>query len=304
MRRLLIASVVLLAAGAGSFWFLTVPRPLGPEDLPDRTADPTNGEIVFYAAGCVSCHAAAGAEGEDRLRLGGGLALASPFGTFYATNVSTHETDGIGGWSRLDFVNAVMRGVAPDGRHLYPALPYLSYQRMTIEDALDLKAFMDTLPAVSGRTPDHDLPLPLRWRRGIGLWKLLFMDYAPFTPDPAAPPEIQRGAYLVNGPGHCGECHTPRNLLGGPVTELAFSGAAKLDGQGAIPNITPGPDGIGDWSINDLTAAFRTGLLPGFESFGGDMVAVQKNLAELPPEDQEAIARYLKSLPPLPQYRR
>ena len=138
------------------------------------------------------------------------------FGTFVAPNISPDKAHGIGGWTTLEFVNAVMRGVSPEGRHYYPAFPYMSYQRMKIADVVDLKAFIDTLPAVAGDAPPHDLPLLFRFRRGLGLWKALYMDYAPFMPVPGADEQVNRGAYLVNGPGHCGECHTPRDLFGGP----------------------------------------------------------------------------------------
>jgi mono/diheme cytochrome c family protein len=193
-----------------------------------------------------------------------------------------------------------MRGVAPDGSHYYPAFPYMSYQRMKLTDVIDLKAFIDTLPAVASDAPPHDLPLPFRLRRGLGLWKALFMDYAPFTPLPGGDEELNRGAYLVTGPGHCGECHTPRNLLGGPEAERAYSGGPEPDGEGTVPNITSHQNGIGGWSIKDITIALKTGLLPEFETFGGSMIAVQENMAELTDADREAIAVYLKSLPPKP----
>ena len=302
MRKLLIAACAVLAAGLAAFWLVTAPQALTAADLPEHAADPEHGAYVFHAAGCNSCHSAPEAEGEEKLRLGGGRAFQTPFGTFRAPNVSPHAQDGIGGWSELDFVNAVMRGVAPDGSHYYPAFPYLSYQRMKVEDVLDLKAYMDTLPEVENASPDHDLALPLRLRRGIGVWKLLYMDYAPFRPGPDASDRLRRGAYLVTGPGHCGECHTPRNALGGPDPARAFTGGPAPADDGTIPNITPHSDGIGDWSVDDIKTALRTGLLPDFESFGGDMVAVQENMAELTEADREAIAVYLKALPPRPSW--
>ena len=302
MRKLVILAFAVLAAAAGGFWLLTEPRTMAAANLPDHEPDPENGRYVFFSAGCNSCHAAPKAKDEDKRKLGGGLALETPFGTFYAPNISPDPRHGIGGWSDLDFVNAVMRGVAPDGSHYYPAFPYLSYQRMKVEDVLDLKGFMDTLPAVANEVPPHDLPAPLRLRRGLGLWKLLFMDYRPFATIPGADDQLNRGAYLVNATGHCGECHTPRNLLGAPDEDRAFSGGPAPEGEGAIPNITPHEDGIGNWSIGDIKTALRTGLLPDFESFGGSMVPVQENMAKLTEADREAIAVYLKSLPPRPSW--
>ncbi len=303
MRRSLIASCLLGTAGVAVFWLLTMPRTIAAGDLPDYGGDPAKGRHLFYASGCASCHAAPGAKGDDKLKLSGGLGLESPFGTFYASNISPDPTHGIGGWTTAEFVNAVMRGVSPESRHYYPAFPYLSYQRMTVEDVLDLKAFMDTLPAVAGDAPPHDLPLPLRLRRGLGLWKALYMDYAPFTPDPAASAQINRGAYLVTGPGHCGECHTPRDFLGGPDADRAYAGSPAPKAKDSVPNITQHKDGIGDWSIRQITTALKLGLLPNFESFGGTMIPVQENMAELPEEDLQAIAAYLKSLPPKPNRR-
>lgn len=300
MRKFLIALGLLGAMTMVIFWLLTKPQIIMAGEMPDDDGDPVRGEYVFYASGCASCHAAPGAKGDQKLKLAGGLSFKTPFGIFYAPNISTDTTYGIGGWTTAQFVNAVMRGVSPDGRHYYPAFPYMSYQRMTIADVVDLKAFIDTLPAVTGTAPTHDLPLPFRWRRGLGLWKTLFMDYAPFTPIPDAGEQINRGAYLVNAPGHCGECHTPRNLLGGPESSWAFSGGPEPDGEGFIPNITPHEQGIGDWSSEDIVTALKTGLLPEFETFGGSMIPVQENMAKLTAEDQTAIAAYLQSLPPKP----
>lgn len=302
MRRILIVLTSLAVLAGGVFWFLTAPETLSTADLPDHQADPAHGKYVFHAAGCSSCHAAPGAKGEDKLKLAGGLEFKTPFGTFVAPNISPHPEVGIGGWSDLDFVNAALRGVSPQGAHYYPAFPYASYRLMSLTDALDLKAYLDTLPPVAEAAPGHELPPPFRLRRGLGLWKLAFVDFSPFEPDPAASDQINRGAYLVNGLGHCGECHTPRNVLGGPLAEHAFAGAPEPDGKDTVPNITPHEDGIGAWTAADVTAALRTGLLPDFESFGGSMIAVQENMAELSAEDHEAIAAYLLSLPPKPDF--
>jgi len=159
---------------------------------------------------------------------------------------------------------------------------------------------IDTLPAATNDAPAHDLPVLFRLRRGLGLWKALYMDYAPFTPIPGADSQVNRGAYLVTGPGHCGECHTPRDLLGGPDADWAFSGSPAPEEKDSVPNITPHEDGIGDWSVRDITIALELGLLPGFDTFGGVMIPVQENMAKLTAEDREAIAAYLKSLPPKP----
>ena len=140
---------------------------------------------MFYAGGCTSCHATPGQD--DKTRLGGGLGLKSPFGTFYVPNISPDPNDGIGKWSEADFVTAMLKGTSPDGRHYFPAFPYTSYQRMRVEDVRDLFAHIKTLPAVQGKVRDHDVPFPFNVRRSLGGWKFLFLDGKPFQPDASKP---------------------------------------------------------------------------------------------------------------------
>ncbi len=300
MRRYAVILFILCAGGVGIFWMLTIPQTIPVEALNGLEGDPSRGEGIFHAAGCASCHADPNAKGEAKYRLSGGRALKTPFGTFVVPNISPHGEDGIGNWSTLQFVNSVMRGVSPRGQHYYPAFPYMSYQRMTLGDAVDLKAFMDTLPAVAGKQRDHNLPLLFQVRRGLGLWKALFMDYTGFQPRADRNAQINRGDYLVNALAHCGECHSPRNLLGAPERGWAFSGGPEPDGKDYVPNITPHSDGLGSWSEADLLSALATGFLPDFETFGGSMILVQENLALLSDGDRRAIVAYLNSLPALP----
>jgi len=229
--------------------------------------------------------------------LGGGLALKSPFGTFVAPNISPDPDDGIGRWSEADFVTALWKGTSPDGRHYFPAFPYTSYQRMALADVRDMFAFIKTLPPVKGRAPDHDVRFPFNVRRLLGGWKFLFLDGEPFKPDPAQSAEWNRGAYLVNGPGHCAECHSPRNMLGGIVDAQRFAGGPDVDGKGWVPNITQ--KGLGDYSDKDLAYLLSTGSTPTGDSVGGAMTAVIRNTSELSDADREAMAVYLKSLPPV-----
>ena len=306
MKRIFIFLVGLAGLAAGIFYLLTWPDHIGAEELPEYTGNPENGRYMFYAGGCASCHAPPSGGRCDNPKydraddLSGGRCLKTPFGVFYAPNISPDKATGIGGWSTAEFVTAMKNGVAPDGRHYYPAFPYTSYGKMKTTDLIDLKAYLDTLPAVKARSKDHQLPLPFRFRRGLGLWKWLYLDNREFRPDPSVSAQINRGAYLVNGPGHCGECHTPRNILGGPITEKAFSGARNPEGKGIVPNITPHATGLKSWSANDIAYALKTGFTPSFDSFGGSMVQVQENMARLSKEDRAAIAAYLKSLPPRP----
>jgi mono/diheme cytochrome c family protein len=287
----------MAAAGAGAvFWVLTIPQTVSASALAPHTPDLDNGRTMFLAGGCASCHAP---NQEDRTRLGGGVALKSPFGTFYSPNISPDPDNGIGRWTEANFVTAMWNGISPTGQHYYPAFPYTSYQRMKQDDVRDLFAYLKTLPPVEGRARAHDLPAPLRFRRGIGLWKLLFLDGQRFEPDAGKSKQWNRGAYLVNGPGHCAECHSPRNMVGAIVAERRFSGGPDPEGSdGEIPNITPA--GIGDFSAGDIEQVLETGDLPNGDSVGGAMRAVVRNASELAADDRAAIAAYIKSLPPIP----
>ena len=288
--RLAIIAAALVAAA----WWATSPSRFGADDLPEHAADPVAGERLFWAGGCASCHAS----GDSKELLGGGMDLESPYGTFVVPNISPHEQDGIGAWSPLDFVNAMQRGVAPDGRHYYPSFPYTSYARMSVSDVLDLKAYLDTLPAVSGSTPDHELGFPWSIRRGLGAWKRLYLDDQPVIASEAATDSlVARGRDLVEGAGHCGECHTPRNLIGGLRAGRWLAGAPNPDGKGRVPNITPSGGGLADWSASDIEYYLESGFTPDFDTAGGTMVAVQENMAKLSDEDRKAIAAYLKSVP-------
>ena len=286
--------LIAAVAGFGVYWWLTAPA-ASAVPLPSRAPDPANGQEIFNAGGCSSCHAVPNQP--DRLRLGGGLALGSPFGTFYVPNISPDAADGIGRWSETEFVSAVMRGVSPEGQHYFPAFPYTSYHLAKVEDVRDLFAYLKTLPPVSGRVRDHDLPFPFNIRRNVGIWKLVFMQSGPFVVDASHPPQWNRGAYLVNGFGHCAECHSPRNLLGGIITAQRFAGGPNPEGEGWVPNITQ--KGIGEWSVKDIANFLKTGELPEGDSAGGAMARVIKNTSQLSDEDIAAMADYLKSLPPV-----
>jgi mono/diheme cytochrome c family protein len=236
----------LALAGLVGFYVLTIPSLAVNGPLPPRTADLANGETMFNIGGCASCHATP--KQDDHRRLGGGLALATPFGTFKVSNISPDPTHGIGGWSEEAFVNAMLRGVGRNGEHLYPAFPYTSYQRMPLGDVRDLFAFMKTLPAEATPSEPHALPFPFNVRRGLGLWKLLHLKTRTFTPDPGLTAELNRGAYLVEGPGHCAECHSPRNLLGGIIEGSRFGGGLDAE-QRLGAEHPPHADGLAAWSL-------------------------------------------------------
>lgn len=298
VAKVLLCLVGLGVIGAGAFYLVTRPDPLPESHWANLGApDVKNGEMVFWAGGCVSCHAAPGAQGDAQLVLSGGLALNSPFGTFHVPNISPDETAGIGAWTLADFGNAMKRGVGRNGEHLYPSFPYGSYTRMSDKDVNDLFAFMKTLPKSSNVAPPHELPFPFNIRLALGGWKFLYFNDQPRVVLADADDKIKHGQYLVEGLGHCGECHTPRDALGGFLKDQWLAGAPNPEGRGRIPDITPGSQAVGSWSAADIASYLETGFTPDFDSVGGSMVDVQKNIARLPASDRDAIAAYLKAIP-------
>ena len=231
MYAILLALAALLIAVLG--WLVLPWRfeaaPVGGD------GDPERGAYVLRMGGCVTCHT----NGEDGPFLAGGRRLETPFGTFYTSNITPDPETGIGGWSAADFILALTEGVAPEGHPYYPAFPYTSYTRMTEQDLLDLKAYLDTVEPVSNRVPAHDLGLAASFRFPLRVWQALYLDEDGFRRRPDRDELWNRGAYLVNGPGHCSECHTPRNVLGGPRTDRWLAGTPNPTGDGTIPNITP-----------------------------------------------------------------
>jgi mono/diheme cytochrome c family protein len=287
-----------LVGGAGFLW-LTAPQRMPAshwQNLPQ--ADLANGERMFWAGGCASCHAATGASGDDLKVLSGGQALPSPFGTFYMPNISSDETHGIGAWTLAEFGDAMQRGTGKRGEHLYPSFPYASYASMEAKDINDLYVYLKSLPASTNQAEAHDLPFPFNQRIVLGGWKMLFFDKGePKVELASASDLIKRGQYLVEGPGHCAECHTPRNALGGFETGKYLAGGANPEGEGTVPNITPASKSMGSWSEGDIVSYLETGFTPDYDSVGGSMVKVQENMARLPAEDRAAIAAYLKAIP-------
>ena len=302
------AALAVAAAAVVAFvllWALTIPEVVPASALPPHAPNLENGKVMFDIGGCASCHATPNADASKvvRTQLGGGLALQSPFGTFYVPNISSNATDGIGAWSEADFVTALWKGTSPRGRHLFPAFPYPSYQHMELDDVRDLFAYLKTLPPVSGRVRRHDLAFPFNIRRLVGVWKLLFLHGGPFTPDPAQSAQLNRGAYLVNAPGHCAECHSPRNFLGAIIDSERFAGGPAPDGKGWVPNITPAGlrRSAGDnvaWSPKDVASYLADGFDPSGDYVGGAMIDVIRNTSSLPAGDLAAIGAYIASLPP------
>jgi mono/diheme cytochrome c family protein len=293
----LIGAILLLTAlGLAGFYLITMPSVLRQDALKPRNVNLANGETMFNVGGCTSCHATPSQE--NRLKLGGGQELQSPFGIFKVPNISSDPKAGIGAWTELQFVNAMLKGVGPNNEHLYPSFPYTSYQRMSLDDVRDLYAFLRTLPPDPTPSEPHQLPLLFSFRRTVGGWKLLFLDGKQFTPDPAMDLVYNRGAYLVEGPGHCAECHSARNFLGGIKSSERFAGGANPEGKGWVPNITPHANGLDKWSVKDIEFFLETGLAPDSSAVGSSMSKVILNISKLTPDDRRAMAAYLKTLPP------
>ena len=290
MKRFLLYLVVIgLVFVAAGLW-ITRPRAVAPERFAALTGDPVHGEEVFWAGGCASCHKAK--DSEEPTSLPGGQRFATQFGTFIAPNISSDPTHGIGSWTLENFASALLNGTSPDGKHYFPAFPYTTYGRMTDQDVADLWAFMQTVPAEGTPSEPHEVSFPFNIRASLGGWKLLF--FKPEWVAEAPTPELERGRYLVEALGHCAECHTPRNALGGPDLSAWMTGAPNPSGKGKIPGITPGQL---DWAASDIAYYLETGFTPDFDSAGGEMADVVTNMARLTPEDRAAIAAYVKALP-------
>ena len=256
--------------------------------------DLKNGQYVAKAAGCVGCHTDTK---PGSVPFAGGRALDTPFGTFYGPNITPHRDTGLGKWSEADFRRAIRLGERPDGAHYFPAFPYPSFTAMTDRDIRDLWTYLQSQPPVNRPNQAHNLRFPFGWRFMVTFWKWLFFTPQPFVADLPAPSAVNRGAYLVRALGHCGECHTPRNFLGGPKANRALAGA-KLP-EGRTPNLTP--TRLKKWSDADLKKFLLTGLTP-----DGDVAAetmgevIQNTTSQLTSGDLAALIAYLRALPPLP----
>jgi mono/diheme cytochrome c family protein len=295
MRNIAAFLVGLACVSLALFWWVTRPQAWDRSQIGvlETSGDVANGEIVFHAGGCASCHMTPAQD--DRKKLGGGLALKTEFGTFVVPNISPHKRDGIGTWSAADLANAMQRGVSPRGDHYYPAFPYTTYAHARLEDMRDLMAYLRTLPEVEGKAAAHDLKFPFSLRRFVGVWKVLFLDMTPIADDPSKSASWNRGRYLADALGHCAECHSPRNALGALVQAQRYGGGPDPEGRGWVPNITA--KGLGSWSKSDVSALLASGFTPEFDSVGSSMADVVKNMAALPKADRDAMAEYLKSLP-------
>lgn len=255
--------------------------------------DAKQGEYLARAGGCVGCHTEAK---EGAVPFAGGRALKTPFGTFFGPNITPHPQAGIGRWSEADFVRAMRQGVRPDGANFFPAFPYPSFTKISDKDLSDLWAYLRTLPPSDRASQEHELGL-FGWRPLLTVWKWMFFTAGEFKADAQATPEVNRGAYLTQALGHCGECHTPRNFLGGPILSRYLAGGKGPEGK-TIPNLTPTRlKKRSDGELKDFLALGITadGDVPA-EAMGE---VIRNTTSKLLPEDLAALISYLRTLPPV-----
>jgi mono/diheme cytochrome c family protein len=257
--------------------------------------DAKRGEYLAKAAGCIGCHTE---EKDGAVPFAGGRALKTPFGTFYGPNITPDKKAGIGSWSEADFMRALRQGDRPDGSNYFPAFPYPSFTKITDSDMRDLWAFLRTLPPSAQPSKEHDLWFFFGWRWTVTFWKWFFFTPGAFAAIPGASDVVNRGAYLVQALGHCGECHTPRNFLGGPKSSRFLAGGKGPDGK-AVANLTPtGLKKQGDKEIKDflVTGLTAEGDVPA-EAMGE---VIKNTTSQLTPADLDALIAYLRTVPPLP----
>ncbi|MGC8119629.1 c-type cytochrome [Marinobacter sp. VGCF2001] len=314
-KKMTIAVAGVVALGIAGFLVLTSPwtwsltHSLPPISSADGPADIDNGRLIFVASDCATCHATTGQHNDEQL--GGGKVLDTAFGKFHMPNISPDAEHGIGDWTLAEFDRALREGVGPsslwpDGENLYPAFPYTSYQRLKPEDVRDLYAYMMSLPESDKVVPDHELKFPYNIRRGIGVWRLAFLDgksveeigtdLATVSAD-VNQARFERGRYLVESAAHCVECHSPRTFMGNIPGDMRYAGGPNPEGTGHFPNITPDETGIAFWSAASIANYLHTGVSPIGRKAGGDMAEVIENTSQLPWQDLQAMATYLNHLP-------
>lgn len=282
------AAFVLLGAGAAGLtsW------PIGEKPtLAQLEGSADRGAYLARMSGCIACHTNVEGGGAP---LSGGLALETDFGTFYSPNLTTDEKYGIGSWTPEMFAKAVRQGVSPDGTPYYPAFPYPFYSKFSDQDIADLWAAFQTVPAVAEQSKPQEMEFPFNIRAALKIWRALFLEPDPFKTEKDKSEQWNRGKFIVEGPAHCGACHTPRNALGARQVELRLHGADALPDGGKSPPITADELLEKGWTVEDLKYALKTGILPDGDAFGGSMgEVVRDGTSFLADDDLTAIAIYL-----------
>jgi mono/diheme cytochrome c family protein len=270
----------------------------GPQ-LPPEEHTLSRGEWLAIAGNCQTCHTTKGGK-----PFAGGLAFDTPFGKIYSTNITPDEETGIGRWSREDFANSLRHGVRPDGEHLYPVFPYTSFTKISDADANALYDYLKSQAAVKYTAPANEMGFPFNQRWLMAVWKAMFFDAGELKPDPKQSEEWNRGRYIVEGLAHCSACHSPRNFMGAESTSHAFTGGVytdKIPGgelrKWSTPNLTSASNGLGAWTLDDLTQYLKTGQNSFLTTFGPMNEVTLNSTRHLPEADVRAMAVYLKSLP-------
>jgi mono/diheme cytochrome c family protein len=311
-RRILFSVVVIaVVAAVAAIWIIRGPGPMAFADgqkvaLADyKAGDPTGvpaslakagqverGAYLARAADCMVCHTTQGGK-----EYAGGLGFKLPFGMLYSTNITPDKETGIGNYTDQDFLNAVHRGIRRDGARLYPAMPFTSYTYISDADALAIKAYLFSLPAVRAVAPENTLIFPFNQRWAMSFWSALFNPDTRFEPDTSKSPEWNRGAYLAEALAHCGECHTPRSLALALNNRKKFAGALTA-GWRAFNISSDKTTGVGSWSDDDLVSYLSIGHAPGHGTASGPMgEAVDQSFSQLAPEDIRAVVAYLRTVP-------
>lgn len=295
-KRLALLIVLIAAIVIAVLWWRENRSYDGPvQQVTSSSEQIARGRYLTQAADCAACHTAAGGA-----PLAGGYPLDTPFGTIYGSNLTPSADQGIGRWTKDDFFQALTQGVAPGGRHLYPAMPYTSYKGISREDADAIYAYLMSRPAVDVAIPANDMPFPFNQRMALIGWNLLFRNSDPLpASSQGSSAEWQRGRYLSDVLGHCGECHTPRGMLGQMEVNKPMQGGDL--GRFIAPDITPQALAQRGWTPQDLSRFLSTGLAPQGSAFSEMHMVVDLSTRHLTPEDHRALVTYLMGdKPPQP----
>lgn len=289
MRKIAAAALIVVTGVAGAFGLLEL-WPLATPAAPTAvTADLKRGAYLARLGGCVACHTA-----ENGEPFAGGVPLESQFGTFYSPNITPDEREGIGRWSFGDFARAMRHGVSPQDAPYYPAFPYEFYASFTDRDLADLWVALNEVPASGQPSRDHDVGFPFSFRNGLKLWKALFERPADFERVESKSVSWNRGRFIVEGPGHCAACHTPRNIAGGLDQGRNLAGNPQMMDGGSAPSLAAQDLRERGWTADSLAAALQTGILPNGDAFGGSMAeVVHEGTSYLLSAHRRDIAAYL-----------
>lgn len=292
MKRILFYTFTLIALATTSWVSFPLFANIDKAKLNADAGNVARGAYLARASGCIACHTNVEAGGPA---LAGGAPLKTPFGTFYAPNLTTDKEFGIGNWSLGNFATALRHGTSPEGKPYYPAFPYDFYTKLSDQDIADLWAAFQTVPPVNQVSTPHELSFPFSVRDGLNLWQNLFFEEGRYTPAEIKDEQFNRGKYLVESAAHCAACHSPRNLFGALDKDQSFSGTkSMLEGEGSIPAITPDALKTAGWTQSDLSYALKSGIKADGDVFGGSMgEVVRDGTAFLQKQDLDAIAYYL-----------